>query len=384
MPSPASGLRRQHPRTRPQPVVSALVVVANWATEAGWDASVHDRRREGHAGVGQDKTDGLRGGPAGRSGQRQRHARRPLGAAGGRRRRGPGPRTAPAGAPGPAGRRALGGRPGHLVEGPHRRLAQPPGRPAPRARRHAVAPDGADRGAHRRGHAAAHARPGTLAPSHLAARADRRRARRREGPRPASRRGHQDAQPVPRLRHLQGPAGRQPAAGHPLRRQAGHRQDPHGQGDGPPCRGAVPVRLGDQLPVDVVRHDRPQDPGLLQGAAQAARQEGGAIGFIEEIDAIGGRRGGLEGGGDGPVSSGTGGVVNELLVQLQSFDTPPFGERLAGRPPPSSPSARPATTTSWSSRPPTGATTSTRPCCAPAASTAGSTSTCPTPPAGAG
>src|SRR5215211_7224000 len=64
---------------------------------------------------------------------------------------------------------------------------------------------------------------------------------------------------------------------------------------------------------------------------RAAREEGGAIGFIEEIDAIGGRRGGLDGGGDGPVSSGTGGVVNELLVQLQSFDTPPLGERLVGR-----------------------------------------------------
>jgi len=64
---------------------------------------------------------------------------------------------------------------------------------------------------------------------------------------------------------------------------------------------------------------------------KVASQEGGAIGFIEEIDAIGGRRGGLEGGGDGPVSPGTGGTVNELLVQLQSFDTPPFGERTAGR-----------------------------------------------------
>jgi cell division protease FtsH len=64
---------------------------------------------------------------------------------------------------------------------------------------------------------------------------------------------------------------------------------------------------------------------------KVARQEGGAIGFIEEIDAIGGRRGGVEGGGEGPVSSGTGGVVNELLVQLQSFDAPPFSERLAGR-----------------------------------------------------
>jgi ATP-dependent Zn protease len=63
---------------------------------------------------------------------------------------------------------------------------------------------------------------------------------------------------------------------------------------------------------------------------KVARQEGGAIGFIEEIDAIGGRRGGIDG-GDGPVSAGTGGVVNELLVQLQSFDTPPLGERVAGR-----------------------------------------------------
>jgi cell division protease FtsH len=64
---------------------------------------------------------------------------------------------------------------------------------------------------------------------------------------------------------------------------------------------------------------------FFKALRKAARQEGGAIGFIEEIDAIGGRRGGLDGGGDGPVSSGTGGVVNELLVQLQSFDTPPLG-----------------------------------------------------------
>jgi ATP-dependent Zn protease len=70
---------------------------------------------------------------------------------------------------------------------------------------------------------------------------------------------------------------------------------------------------------------------FFKALRKAARQEGGAIGFIEEIDAIGGRRGGLDGGGDGPVSAGTGGVVNELLVQLQSFDTPPLGERMVGR-----------------------------------------------------
>ncbi len=83
---------------------------------------------------------------------------------------------------------------------------------------------------------------------------------------------------------------------------------------------------------------------------RAARAEGGAIGFIEEIDAIALRRGGLlgavgrtggTGGAGGPglagsvvnaiVSEGTGGVVNELLVQMQSFDEPSRGERLVNR-----------------------------------------------------
>jgi ATP-dependent Zn protease len=92
---------------------------------------------------------------------------------------------------------------------------------------------------------------------------------------------------------------------------------------------------------------------------KAARQEGGAIGFIEEIDAIAMARSGVgssatpiaaanltapmccgglsglpatslsaaTGSGTGTVvtsmiSEGTGGVVNELLVQMQSFDSP--------------------------------------------------------------
>ncbi|HTW07927.1 MAG TPA: AAA family ATPase [Acidimicrobiales bacterium] len=57
-----------------------------------------------------------------------------------------------------------------------------------------------------------------------------------------------------------------------------------------------------------------------------ARAEGGAIGFIEEIDAIGATRGGM---GAGPGREGIAGVVNELLIQLQSFDAPPAGTRLA-------------------------------------------------------
>jgi ATP-dependent Zn protease len=58
-----------------------------------------------------------------------------------------------------------------------------------------------------------------------------------------------------------------------------------------------------------------------------ARREGGAIGFIEEIDAIGATRNGL---GGGTSREGIAGVVNELLIQLQSFDLPPTSVRLRG------------------------------------------------------
>ncbi|HZT64528.1 MAG TPA: AAA family ATPase, partial [Acidimicrobiales bacterium] len=58
-----------------------------------------------------------------------------------------------------------------------------------------------------------------------------------------------------------------------------------------------------------------------------ARREGGAIGFIEEIDAIGAARSGLGGSGG---REGIAGVVNELLIQLQSFDHPTFSGRVWG------------------------------------------------------
>ena len=88
---------------------------------------------------------------------------------------------------------------------------------------------------------------------------------------------------------------------------------------------------------------------------KTARREGGAIGFIEEIDAIATARGGFNAsaasgiaacGGmqgmpaavsQGPVqhasmvSEGTGGVVNELLVQMQSFDEPSGVQSFVGR-----------------------------------------------------
>jgi ATP-dependent Zn protease len=59
----------------------------------------------------------------------------------------------------------------------------------------------------------------------------------------------------------------------------------------------------------------------------AARREGGAIGFIEEIDAIGGARSGM---GSSTAREGVSGVVNELLIQLQSFDEPTTSGRIHG------------------------------------------------------
>ncbi len=59
----------------------------------------------------------------------------------------------------------------------------------------------------------------------------------------------------------------------------------------------------------------------------AARREGGAIGFIEEIDAIGSTRAGM---GSSTGREGISGVVNELLIQLQSFDEPTTGVRIKG------------------------------------------------------
>jgi cell division protease FtsH len=73
---------------------------------------------------------------------------------------------------------------------------------------------------------------------------------------------------------------------------------------------------------------------------KTARREGGAIGFIEEIDAIAGARSGMsratgidsESGRSVSRAAGEGisGVVNELLVQMQSFDDATAGSRVRG------------------------------------------------------
>src|SRR5947207_2960937 len=74
---------------------------------------------------------------------------------------------------------------------------------------------------------------------------------------------------------------------------------------------------------------------------KAARAEGGAVGFIEEIDALAASRAGMRmTGAEGVAAAttvsrsqgreGVAGIVNELLIQLQSFDHPTKTERLHG------------------------------------------------------
>ena len=78
---------------------------------------------------------------------------------------------------------------------------------------------------------------------------------------------------------------------------------------------------------------------FFRALRKAARREGGAIGFIEEIDAIGTDRGSSSaspapspgGSVSHMVSPGTGGMVNELLIQMQSFDQPPWLQRVRDR-----------------------------------------------------
>ena len=66
---------------------------------------------------------------------------------------------------------------------------------------------------------------------------------------------------------------------------------------------------------------------FFKSLRKAARAEGGAIGFIEEFVAIGGSRSGMGGGR----SEGIVGVVNELLVQMQSFDMPTGRDRMKSK-----------------------------------------------------
>ena len=67
---------------------------------------------------------------------------------------------------------------------------------------------------------------------------------------------------------------------------------------------------------------------FFKAMRKAARAEGGAIGFIEEFDAIGGARSGM---GANSSREGSVGIVNELLVQMQSFDLPTGWQKMKGK-----------------------------------------------------
>jgi cell division protease FtsH len=80
----------------------------------------------------------------------------------------------------------------------------------------------------------------------------------------------------------------------------------------------------------------------FRAVRKTARREGGAIGFIEEIDAIAGARSGMREKSSPSVdpamsvnrssmSEGTAGIVNELLIQMQSFDEPTRWHRTVGK-----------------------------------------------------
>jgi cell division protease FtsH len=81
---------------------------------------------------------------------------------------------------------------------------------------------------------------------------------------------------------------------------------------------------------------------FFKALRKLARKEGGAIGFIEEIDAVAGARGGMvssplpaDGGLSRTVSAfgsgDSGSMVNELLIEMQSFDQPPLRDRMKAR-----------------------------------------------------
>ena len=67
---------------------------------------------------------------------------------------------------------------------------------------------------------------------------------------------------------------------------------------------------------------------FFKALRKAARAEGGAIGFIEEFDAIGAARANMT---SGASREGVTGVDNALLVQMQSFDVPTGWQRVVGR-----------------------------------------------------
>ena len=262
---------------------------------------------------------------------------------------------------------------------------------------------------------------GRSAAPDLPARAGQRLLRRRAGRRAGEGGRRPLAEPLPGPQDLRGGDGRGAAPGPAVRGAPRDRQDADGEGDGQGGRRPVPVRLGHELPVDVLRRDGPQDPLLLQGATQGGARggrgdrlhrgdrrdrrptlghgdepgPGGAVGHRPRL-----RRDAAAAGPLRRHRAGAGRRAGDVRLHLRGHrrgrqraagadaelrraDRWPEGLEQAGR------RHQPAAArlaadrqeacrrgrTCWSSRRRTGPTAWTRRCCGPAASTAGSPST---------
>ena len=114
-----------------------------------------------------------------------------------------------------------------------------------------------------------------------------------QGARQPGRRGGPHARRVPRVRDVPRRARRHPAPRHAVRGPARHRQDLPREGDGE--AGGVPFLFISAPAFQSMWYGMTASRirSFFKALRKAARKEGGAIGFIEEIDAIGRARGGM-------------------------------------------------------------------------------------------
>ena len=170
----------------------------------------------------------------------------------------------------------------------------------------------------------------------------------------SSRRSRPVAEPVPGAQGLRRRDGRHAAARSAVRGRARHRQDLHRQGDGARGRGAVPVRVGDAFQSMYYGATARKIRSYFKAVRKAARTGGrrdrvhrgdrrdrrspaagcprcGAPGALGRARWLRRARPACRRPKPAPrrpcatrrsSARATGGVVNELLVQMQSFDEP--------------------------------------------------------------